>query len=249
MAIGPIFVILPIHNEQDSISYVLDELIGVFSGPNNRERSWQVVLSEDGSQDRTREILTRYVTNYPENFVLLEESSERLGYSRAVIRGLSQVPETAIACVMDSDGQCDPRDLPRVIDLVVPSHSVGVGSRRPRIDGRSRLVYSRLFGLVFTFLFKVRLDDPSSPIVAIHGADIHRVLDPNPSLEFGYWWEFQARCKIVGLSAREVAVTHRARRDGLTRVYRVSKLPRIAISHVYGLFKLKRELAKSTTLS
>jgi glycosyltransferase involved in cell wall biosynthesis len=236
-----LYVVLPIYNEQELISGVLDELILVLS--HSALKSWKIVLSEDGSRDKTREILESYSRKDPAHINLLPSSPVRLGYSLAVIRGFSSVLENAIVCVMDSDGQCDPRDLFKVAQLAESGKNIGVGFRSPRLDSLSRRLYSKLFKLVHWLLFRVALRDPSCPLVAIHSRDLETLIRNKVHLQFGYWWEFQARAKASGLIPIEIAVNHRMRTDGSTRVYHFRKLPKIAISHLFGMLQLKRELS------
>ena len=39
----------------------------------------------------------------------------------------------------------------------------------------------------------------------------------------------------------EIPVQHRKRASGVTQVYRPSKVPRIAIEHLFGLYHLRKE--------
>ena len=64
-------------------------------------------------------------------------------------------------------------------------------------------------------------------------------------LDFGFWWEFQARINQRNLEVIEIPVRHRQRLVGKTQVYRITKLPRIIFTHLVGLYKLKLELNKN----
>jgi len=235
-------VVLPIHNEEEAISGVLDELIAVLSDHLSSE-SWTIVLSEDGSRDQTRLVLERYVATYPSNLTLLPESAERLGYSRAVVRGLREVSK-GLVCTMDSDGQCDPRDLVAAWSRVSEGHRICVGYRSPRVDPLLRRMYSKLFKFVFQLLFSLRLRDPSCPVMSAAASDIVSMNLEPVRLNFGFWWEFQARIQSLGLDVVEIPIRHRIREDGATRVYHVTKLPRIAATHLIGLIKLKSDLKR-----
>jgi glycosyltransferase involved in cell wall biosynthesis len=242
-------LVLPVHNEELTISGVLDEIVDVFDANLNENCRWKVVLSEDGSTDRTRSILESYEQKRPEHFVLLAPSPTRLGYSKAVIRGMLSITEQSTVCAMDSDGQCDPRDVLAIAKLALPNTQIGVGYRSPRIDAKSRLIYSSLFKAVYNCLFHVPLRDPSCPVIAISTSDIPKVVPDSPYLDFGYWWEFQARVKAAGLIQIELPVSHRARTDGSTRVYHLKKLPKIAGTHLFGLLKLQKEIRHSSNRS
>ena len=102
---------------------------------------------------------------------------------------------------------------------------------------------SRAFRVVFSTLFSVSLRDPSSPYLLIRRPALERVLATDPGiLPQGFWWEFYARAAHLGLSMTEVPVAHRARSAGRTQVYLPTKIPRIALVHLVGLVRLRREL-------
>jgi dolichol-phosphate mannosyltransferase len=173
--------------------------------------------------------------------ITLISDPTRKGYSRAVTDGLRATTAGLVACV-DADGQCDPRDLARLVDAL-NGHDLVVGRRVHRADHWSRMVMSRAFRLVFSAFFKVPLQDPSSPYLLITRPGLERVLASDPGiLPQGFWWEFYARAAEMGLELSEIPVGHRPRSAGRTQVYRPSKIPRIALVHLIGLVRLRREL-------
>jgi hypothetical protein len=89
-----------------------------------------------------------------------------------------------------------------------------------------------------------KLIDPSSPFVVAYLEDIKDISTKEFHLNYGYWWEFQARVASAGLSIVELPVRHRVRFAGETQVYTPSKLPKIVYSHLLGLNKLRHELRK-----
>ena len=104
------------------------------------------------------------------------------------------------------------------------------------------MLASRAFGLAYRVLIGLRLQDPSSPFVAAFRSDVLSVLPPAPLLSQGFWWELFARADAGGLRIVEVPVAHRPRDKGTTQVYRLSRLPQIALAHLVGLVKLRFEL-------
>jgi len=102
---------------------------------------------------------------------------------------------------------------------------------------------SRAFKFVFSALFSVPLHDPSSPYLLITRPALRRVLATDPGiLPQGFWWEFYARAAALGLDLSEIPVGHRPRSAGRTQVYLPAKIPRIALVHLVGLVRLRREL-------
>jgi len=228
-------VVLPAHNEADSIGATLREFHEVAQAAGLTVR---FIVSEDGSSDATVMIVRTLATTLP---ITLLSEARRKGYSRAVTDGLRASTAGLVACV-DADGQCDPRDLARLRDAL-DGHDLVVGRRIRRADHWSRLLMSRAFRVVFSMLFSVSLHDPSSPYLLIRRAALERVLATDPGiLPQGFWWEFYARAAHLRLTMTEVPVAHRARSAGRTQVYLPTKIPRIALVHLIGLIRLRREL-------
>ena len=70
-------VLLPVHNEAESIEGTVQELFDELSP----QVALRFLICEDGSRDNTKEILRRMAESLPMSLIL---SDERKGYSRAV---------------------------------------------------------------------------------------------------------------------------------------------------------------------
>jgi glycosyltransferase involved in cell wall biosynthesis len=236
-------VVLPAHNEGDSIERTLQEFYQVVT--RHGGVPIRFVISEDGSRDNTLEVIQRVAQTLPLQLVTFPQ---RKGYSRAVIDGFRATQSELIAFI-DSDGQCDPADF-HVLhrEMMTSDCDLVVGFRNPRRDHWLRLLMSVAFNQVYKLYFKVDLRDPSCPYLLIKREALLRVLEGNVGiLKEGFWWEFFARARARHLSIRQVPVRHRARTAGVTVVYRPLKVPGIAWSHLRGLARLKRELRGDST--
>ena len=234
----PIDIVLPVHNEAESIGATLQEFHRVVS----LEGAIPIrfIVCEDGSRDNTVEVLQQLSQELP---ILLLTEKGRKGYSRAVIDGF-QASTSELVGFIDSDGQCDPADFRAFVE----AHKQGdyelvFGYRNPRHDHPVRIVMSNLFGLVYRSIFSIPLRDPSCPFLLVRQNALREIMRGNLGiLKQGFWWEFIARCVSAGFRIKEIPVKHRARAAGETQVYLPAKVPGIAYEHLKGLFKLKREL-------
>jgi glycosyltransferase involved in cell wall biosynthesis len=228
-------VVLPAHNEGDGIAQVIREFYEVAGSTGV---AVNFVVCEDGSTDNTVEVIENLARDLP---ITLLSSAERKGYSRAAVDGLRSTTAELVGFV-DSDGQCDPSDLRHLIDLL-PGNDLVVGYRVPRNDAFYRRAMSRSFKFAYERLFPVRLPDPSCPFMVIRRDALLKTMRGNPGiLKQGFWWEFYARANAVPLKIVTAPVHHRTRIAGETRVYRPTKIPRIAMEHLRGLFTLRTEL-------
>src|SRR5947199_6349137 len=136
MSIPDVEVILPAHNEADSIECTIREIYDELS----QHVKVGFIVCEDGSRDNTKEILRKLAKELP---LRLNLSDERKGYSRAVREGMEMLEAGYLLC-LDSDGQCDPRDFPRFW-AARDKADVIVGWRVSRADTLARRSMSRFF--------------------------------------------------------------------------------------------------------
>ncbi|OGK71478.1 hypothetical protein A2313_00690 [Candidatus Roizmanbacteria bacterium RIFOXYB2_FULL_41_10] len=55
----------------------------------------------------------------------------------------------------------------------------------------------------------------------------------------GFWWGFVGMCTKKGLKLSEEPINHRSRFNGQTVVFKLKKIPSIALRNIIGLFRLK----------
>ncbi|MGH9453310.1 MAG: glycosyltransferase family 2 protein [Terriglobia bacterium] len=222
-------ILLPVHNEADSIEVTVREIYGELS-PQVRLR---FLICEDGSVDHTKQILRRLSESLPMNLIL---SEQRKGYSRAVIDGMKALEAPYLLC-LDSDGQCDPKDFASFWNVRMESDVV-LGWRVNRADTRLRKLMSRTFYRIYKLLYGVPVHDPSCPYVLVRKGVVERLVDELGAMQQGFWWEFVARVHRHGFSIHELPVNHRLRSAGTTQVYKFRKLPGIGWRHFLALFKI-----------
>ncbi len=223
-------VLLPIHNEAESIAETIGEIYNELE-PLVRMR---FILCEDGSTDNTKEVLKAVAAKFPARLSL---SDGRKGYSRAVREGMMQQEAKYLLC-LDSDGQCDPKDFKRFWDLR-DTADILIGWRVNRADTWARKLMSRTFYRIWKLLFNCPIHDPSCPFMLARRKVIAELWPRMGAMQQGFWWEFTARARRLGLTLRELPVHHRERAAGVTQVYRLRKLPGIGFRHVIALFKVR----------
>jgi glycosyltransferase involved in cell wall biosynthesis len=222
-------IVLPVHNEAESIASTLEEIHRELS-PRVR---YEFVISEDGSVDDTREILARLSQEFPMQLIT---SPARKGYSLAVRDAFKRCTAPWIL-FLDSDGQCLPSDYWALQDkLDEGGYDVVMGRRVNRSDSLLRRVMSQGFASVYQLLFRVPVRDPSCPFLLIRKEVALSVVDELGVFREGFWWEFVARVHRKGYRITDLPITHRPRAAGETKVYHLSKLPGIGFRHFTGLF-------------
>ena len=115
-------VIIPAFNEEDNLQTILPPLISYC-----RENNWQIILVNDGSRDRTREILREF-----EDEPLLQIIHHKLnkGYGAAIKTGIKYC-ETDYLITFDADGQHYMEDIEKLVNcLIARDADMVVGSRK-----------------------------------------------------------------------------------------------------------------------
>ena len=119
-------VVLPIHNEEESLAGLLREI----------EQALQVIPHEiiavdDGSTDGSLALLRLIAPQLP--VLRIVPLSRRAGQSAAIAAGIDAA-RGDVMVTLDADGQHDPADLPRMLSLLdspeAPAAVVGFRSRR-----------------------------------------------------------------------------------------------------------------------
>ena len=210
-------VVLPVFNEEECITEVLQELIDVLSSKNFTE--FEIIPVDDGSTDKTFERIIQLARNNEK--IKPIQLTRNFGQSAAMACGFDNAQFDLIVA-MDSDGQNNPRDIPKLIAKLKEGFDCVSGWRKNRKDKNlSRKIPSNLANRMISSWTKVKLHDYGCTLKAykkssitgfpIYG-EIHRFLPAYASLQ--------------GATISEIEVDHRERRTGkskygIGRTYRV----------------------------
>jgi len=105
-------IIIPVRDEADNIPSLARELSEVMG---EHTWSWECVWVNDGSTDDTQTILEDLARGDNRHRTIAFESNA--GQSAALWAGFKASRGTIIATI-DGDGQNDPRDIPRLVELI-----------------------------------------------------------------------------------------------------------------------------------
>jgi glycosyltransferase involved in cell wall biosynthesis len=225
-------VILPVHNEIDSLERVVSEWNSFFHSIPGLQPVF--IICEDGSTDGTKELIFALERKYP---ILNNSVLHRRGYGQAVRDGIALAKTDYVLCI-DSDGQIGPDRIQEMWHLRSEAQFL-MGWRYPRLDPPLRLIYSRLFKLYHAMLFPNRLHDPSCPLVLGHAKLFAKVAPCLVYMKEGFWWGFVGACWKLNIPIEEIQISHRERLAGSTQVFKLAKMPGIIFRNGVGLLKLR----------
>src|SRR5713226_1325249 len=149
---GSLSVVLPAYNEEALIANTISHIMSVLT---TWMRDFEVIVVNDGSKDRTGEIVAQ-LESYDRRIRLVNHPVNR-GYGAALVTGFESVTKE-LAFFMDLDGQFDIRDLVRFFPLIEEFGAV-IGYRIHRQDTWMRKLNAWGWKKLVGFIFNVHVRD------------------------------------------------------------------------------------------
>ena len=131
-ALPSISVVVPVFNEQDNVSPLMERLFAVLDTLDN---SSEVIAIDDGSRDETVERLREAAKRYPNLRVVKFRRNH--GQTAAMQAGIDFATGEVIIPI-DADLQNDPEDIPRLLEKMDEGYDVVSGWRKNRQDAAIR---------------------------------------------------------------------------------------------------------------
>ncbi len=150
-----IAIVIPVFNEEAVLPELVSRLTAMFDS--RRDCRWSAILVNDGSRDRTLEILLATHARDP-RFKLIE-LSRNFGFQSALAAGLVAAAGADAVVTMDADLQDPPEVIPELVDAWRGGAEVVRAVRRSRSEtGLRRLAFD-----LFHKLFSALSDYPVEP--------------------------------------------------------------------------------------
>lgn len=209
-------IVVPIYNEEESIPHLMGCLFDVIE---RSDRSFEVLAVNDGSRDRSLELLRHEAERRDALRVI--DLRRNFGQTAAMMAGFDHAAGDVIVTI-DADLQNDPEDIALLLAQIDSGADVASGWRQNRQDAKIRRNFvSRVANRVISRISGVRLNDYGCTLkayrrdvmqgVRLYG-EMHRFIPIYAS------W--------MGARIVEVPVRHHARRFGnskygLERIFKV----------------------------
>jgi glycosyltransferase involved in cell wall biosynthesis len=121
-------IVVPLHNEQENVTDLYDRLKAVMEASGE---SFEIVLVDDGSLDRTFHLLREIATI--DSRVTVVKLRRNFGQTSALAAGFDHARGEYIIA-MDGDLQHDPADIPIFLEKIAEGYDIVSGWRKRRID-------------------------------------------------------------------------------------------------------------------
>lgn len=200
-------VVLPLFNEEENIPTLNSELQEACS---NLGKSYEIIYIDDGSTDKSLEILSHLQMADPHIVVI--SFRRNFGQTAAISAGFDYARGEIIVS-MDADLQNDPHDIPNFLEKIEKGYDVVTGWRHDRKDKFiTRRLPSMLANKIISYTTGVRLHDYGCTLKAFR-----REVVKNIRL-YGEMHRFiPAIASGMGISIAEIKVNHRPRKFGTSK--------------------------------
>jgi len=149
-----ISLVIPVYNEQENITPLFESIT---DGLLELREPYEIIFVDDGSQDRTAEILLGLADK--EDSIKVIQLRRNFGQTAAMMAGIDHATGDVVI-PMDGDGQNDPSDIPKLLDKLAEGYDVVSGWRRDRQDKRfRRVLISKLANKLISATTGVKLHD------------------------------------------------------------------------------------------
>lgn len=208
--IPEISIFFPCYNEEKNISTTFHKALSVL---NKLTDKWEIILVNDGSKDKTAEILTKLHKEYPQKVKIITHSPNR-GYGAAFKSGVYNSQYDWIAFT-DADGQFDFAELEKLITTQKKTDAdLVIGYYLERQVPGSVILTSKIWELIVYVLFGLKVKDIDCGFKLFS----KKVVDTIPKLEAerGAFIssEFLIKSKKAGFKIAEIGVHHYPRTEG-----------------------------------
>jgi glycosyltransferase involved in cell wall biosynthesis len=163
-------IVVPFHNEEENVTQLYARLKSVMEQIGD---SFELVLVDDGSNDRTYKLMEEIAA--VDSRVLVVKLRRNFGQTSALAAGFDNASGEYIIS-MDGDLQHDPNEIPAFIEKLEEGYDVVSGWRKERIDSFvMRRIPSRCANWLMAKLSEVDIHDFGTTFKAYRREIIHNI--------------------------------------------------------------------------
>lgn len=198
-------VVVPAYNEQGTIENVVNALIEL-------PELLEIIIVNDGSKDRTGEILDRLEQKYQQVRVIHHTTNK--GKTAALKNGF-RATQGEVVIVQDADLEYDPTEISEVIDPILQGKADVVYGSRFLVRKASRVLYfyhflaNKFLTFLSNLLTNVNMTDVETCYKAFRGDIIRNMVIKSQ----GFGFEIEVTAKVAKLKCRiyEVPISYYGR--------------------------------------
>ena len=181
---------------------------------------YEVIVVDDGSRDRTGEVLEELRREYGPRLRVVTHAHNR-GYGGALRSGFAAAQKEFVFYT-DGDGQYDVAELPRLLALAGPATGLVNGYKLERHDPRHRVWIGSVYNFCARLMFRIRIRDIDCDYRLIRRSLLDQIHLTSTSGTICV--ELVRKLELSGCQVLEVGVHHYPRLHGRSQFFRIRSL-------------------------
>ena len=225
----------PAYDEEANVTRLLDEAVATLARFATR---WEAIVVDDGSRDRTAELVAQYAAAHPE--VRLVRHERNLGYGHALRTGFEACTGEAIFFT-DADLQFRLEELAALLPAFEQADVV-IGYRIRRQDPWHRRFVARVYHVALRTMFGLKVHDIDCAFKLFRRPVIDALLGHLESRSAFISPELIIRAQLAGFRIAEVGVHHYPRTAGAPK----GATPKVIARTIGEMARLRGALREPT---
>jgi undecaprenyl-phosphate 4-deoxy-4-formamido-L-arabinose transferase len=222
-----ISVVIPVFNEEENLEELSERLLNTLGADG---RPFEIIFVDDGSTDRSWEILTDLHQRHPGHIRALQ-FFRNFGQHQAIFAGF-QATRGQVVVTLDADLQNLPEDIPHLVAKLEEGYDTVGGWRENRLDSWLRRLPSYFMNRTMSWVTGVKLKDYGCMLRAYRREVVDSINQCQESSSF-----IPALANIFSRRVAEIPVGHAERERGKSK-YNLFKLLRLNFDLMTGFSHL-----------
>ena len=216
-------VVVPVYNEERNLPELLPRLQAVLDAAG---QPYELVFVDDGSSDRSLEVLKDAARKRPDRIRVLE-LARNFGQHQAILAAFQDVTGDVVV-TLDADLQNPPEEIPKLLAKVAEGYDVVGGVRMNRQDALARRLASAFVNRVTVAITRLRLTDFGCMLRAYSREVVDEINRCDEASTF-----IPALAQSFARRPTEIDVAHAPRRHG-SSAYSLYRLVRLNFDLMTG---------------
>lgn len=200
-----ISVVVPVFNEEENLPILVPRIVEVLKPLG---KTYEMIFVDDGSTDRSRQLLKEMVSQYPQIRIL--GFKKNCGETAAGAAGLREA-RGKIVITIDADLQNDPKDIPAMVEYL-KDYDMVTGWRQKREDSWVKRITSRIANKVRNQLSGETIQDSGCTFRAYKRECLQDI-----KLYKGMHRFMPTLVKMEGFRVIEIPIAHHPRKFGVSK--------------------------------
>ncbi len=217
-----ITIVIPVYNEQGNLPRLFERLYPVMQGMG---KSFEIIFTDDGSRDRSLEILRGFAADHPQVRVI--EFNGNFGQHMAILAAF-EVSRGEYVVTLDADLQNPPEEIPKLVAEMEKGHDAVGSVRQKRQDTIFRRSASLIVNIMTRKMTGMKMTDYGCMLRGYRRNVVDNINRCQEATTF-----IPALGQTFAANPSEVEVAHAERAEGESK-YSVYKLVRLNFDLMTG---------------